>query len=182
MAALSEREPLVMFQDEARFGRISIPRNCWAPAPMRPVVFQQAIREYTYVYGAFAPMEGIADTFILPDMYTTTMSVFLDEISKRHPHREILMVMDGAPCHTSGTLSIPENMHRCVLPPYSPECNPSENMWDELREKYFSNNVFNDMSALKRHLITALTNLDANPKTVQGIAGRPWIIKELVPI
>lgn len=182
MAAMSGRKPLVLFQDEARFGRISIPRNCWAPAPIRPVVFQQAIREYTYVYGAFAPVEGIADTFIFPDMHTTTMTAFLDEIKKRHSEREVLIVMDGAPCHTSGTLAIPENIHRCVLPPYSPECNPSENMWDELREKHFSNNVFKDMSSLKRHLIAALTNLDAHPETVQGIAGRSWIMRELVSI
>lgn len=149
---------------------------------MRPIVFQQAIREYTYVYGAFAPVEGVADTFILPDMHTTTMTVFLEEISKRHPDREILMIMDGAPCHTSRALAVPENMHCCLLPPYSPECNPSENMWDELREKYFSNNVFKNMTALKRHLITALTNLDTHPEIVQGIAGRPWILKELVDI
>lgn len=127
-------------------------------------------------------MEGIADTFIFPDMHTTTMKAFLDEIKKRHPRREILIVMDGAPCHTSKTLATPKNIHLCFLPPYSPECNPSENMWDEIREKHFSNNVFKDMSSLKKHLITALTNLDVHPEIVRGITGRPWILRELVSV
>ena len=51
----------VMFQDEARFGRLSGPRRCWAPAPLRPVVSVALVREYTYAYAAVSPQNGALD-------------------------------------------------------------------------------------------------------------------------
>ena len=174
-----QRPLLILFQDEARFGRITFPKRCWAPLPLRPLVPQQAIREYVYVYGAFDPSSGISDTLILPDMYATTMTVFLEEEARRHPAQEILMVMDGAPCHRAGTLMIPGNMHLCVLPPYSPECNPAENMWDHLREKWFANRAFKNMPGLIRHLILSLQDLDSDPQRTKSITGWSWIMNTI---
>jgi hypothetical protein len=44
-----------MFQDEARFGRISDPRHCWAPAGVRPEVSAQVVREFEYAFAAISP-------------------------------------------------------------------------------------------------------------------------------
>lgn len=63
-----------MFQDEARFGRISDPSSCWAPKGIRPEVAKQIIREYTYAYSAISPLDGSMDSLILPDMYASTIS------------------------------------------------------------------------------------------------------------
>lgn len=60
----------LMFQDEARFGRISEHAKCWVFANTRPLIGAQAIREYTYAYAALSPIDGLMDSFILPDMYT----------------------------------------------------------------------------------------------------------------
>lgn len=100
----------LMFQDEARFGRINEPRACWAPKGIRPISVKQIIREYTYAYGAISPKDGVFDSLILPTMDSCTMSIFLREVSKRHPKDYILMVMDGASCHSSGKLRLPKNM------------------------------------------------------------------------
>jgi hypothetical protein len=165
-----------MFQDEARFGRINSPRLCWAPKGMRPAVFKQIVREYVYAYGAFDPIEGDMDSLILPDMYADTMSVFLKEVSERHPDSLILIVMDGAPCHRSGELKIPGNIRILDLPPYSPQLNPSENMWDEIREKWFGNCVFGNMDGVIDRLVEALRALEKDPGRIKGITGWDWII------
>ena len=68
----------VMFQDEARFGRISEPYACWAPHSIRPDVPAQIIREYTYLYGAVSPKDGRSDFLILPAMDGDCMNVFLE--------------------------------------------------------------------------------------------------------
>ena len=146
---------------------------------MRPHVAAQVVREYTYVYGAFCPADGGMDSFIFPDMYTDTMSVFLRELGARHESEYLLVVTDGAPCHRSETLIIPDNISLLRLPPYSPECNPSENMWDEIREKWFHNCVFVSMSAVVSRLVTALQYLESHPNTVQSITGWPWIIRSI---
>jgi hypothetical protein len=82
----------VMFQDEARFGRLSDPRRCWAPAPLRPTVGLALIREYTYAYAAVSPQDGALDWMLAPKMDTLNMSAFLDHLSQRHPEDFILMV------------------------------------------------------------------------------------------
>ena len=55
------RRVRLMFQDEARFGRMVRIRRCWAPAPARPVMCNGYEREFGYVYGAVSPAEGQHD-------------------------------------------------------------------------------------------------------------------------
>src|ERR1035441_5440261 len=62
------RHVRLMFQDEARFGRMVRIRRCWAPAPQRPVVDNGYEREFQYVYGAVSPLEGELDWRIGPVM------------------------------------------------------------------------------------------------------------------
>lgn len=169
----------VMFQDEARFGRINTPRNCWAPKGVRPIVGKQIVREYTYLYGAFSPEDGNADFLILPYMDNQCMSLFLQEISKRYPDEYILMFWDGAPCHSQGKLSIPDNIMLDTLPPYSPDLNPSENIWDDMRENFFHNITFNSMKAVESILEKAANFYENNSSIVKSITGWEWILSAL---
>ncbi len=171
----------VRFEDEARFGRITNPASCWAPGGLRPIVPLQAIREYVYAYAAVAPKNGEIDSLILPDMYATTLQIFLNELSVRHADELILLVMDSAPCHRAGneSLVIPRNIHLVFQPPYSPEVNPAERLWDELREKFFSNRVFCDMEAVTKHLVTGLQWIESEKKYIQSLTCFPWIEKGL---
>jgi len=57
-AAVQDRPIRLMFQDEARFGRMARIRRCWAPAPLRPTVRNGYEREFTYVYGAVSPRKA----------------------------------------------------------------------------------------------------------------------------
>lgn len=167
----------VRFEDEARFGRISTPAACWAPGRFRPIVPHQTIREYMYAYAAVAPHTGEVDSLILPDMYATTLQVFLNELSKRHSAEYILLVMDSAPCHRAGNecLKIPHNIHLVFQPPYSPELNPAEHLWDELREKFFRNCVFKNMDGVIDRLVTGLQWLESRSSHMQSLTTFPWI-------
>jgi len=62
------------------------------------------------------------------------------------------------------------------LPPYSPELNPIENVWDEIREKFFHNRVFDSIEALEDQLCSALLYMENNPKVIRSIVAWPWII------
>lgn len=167
----------VRFEDEARFGMITSPAACWAPAGTRPIVPNQAIRTYTYAYAAVAPHSGEVDSLILPDMYATTLQIFLNTLSLRRPKELNLLIIDGAPCHRAGkdTLSIPENIRIVFLPPYSPECNPTEHLWDEMREKFFHNCVFQDMDAVEQQIVKGLLWLEERPEAVRSLTEFPWI-------
>jgi hypothetical protein len=170
----------VMFQDEARFGRISDTRRCWCPRPVRPMSLAMVTQEYTYAYAAVSVTDGALDTLIMPHVNSVCMQIFLDEISSRHPEDRIVMILDGAGWHKAGTLKIPENMRLVSLPPYSPELNPVEHLWDELREKSFGNLVFNNLDALEDHLEASLRMMERDIPRVHSIVAWPWIINSLL--
>lgn len=168
-----------MFADEARFGRISDVRRCWAPYPHRPVCQAMLTHEYTYAYAAVDGLTGATDSLILPHVNTACMQIFVDEVSRRHPDRRIVMVLDGAGWHRSGALTAPPNMRLLYLPPYAPELNPVEHVWDELREKFFHNLVFNSLDALEDRLEYALNSIEQDPPRIKSIVSWPWITASL---
>ncbi len=168
-----------MFQDEARFGRVTDPSSCWAPLCIRPIAAQQIIREYTYAYGAISPQDGEFDSMILPTMDSNSMDIFLEEISNRHLDEYILMVVDGASSHRAKKLKVPNNIELLFLPPYSPQLNPQENIWDEMREKWFGNTVFRDMDAVEQRMLQALQTLEHDHKRIKSIVAWDWIQKAL---
>ena len=104
------------------------------------------------------------------------MSLFLAEVSVRHAGEYLLMVMDQAGWPIAKDLTIPENMRLIWLPPYSPQCNPVEHVWDEIREKWFSNRVFQSLDAVEDTLLDALVALVSDKKRILGLTGFDWII------
>ena len=123
----------VMFQDEARFGRLSDPKKFWAPAPLCRVVAVAIVREYPYAHGVVTPQDGAIDWILSAKMDTLNMGAFLDHVSNKHLGEFALMALDGAPSHRTHNLRVPDNMALVRLSPYSPELNPAERLWDELR-------------------------------------------------
>jgi transposase len=166
----------LMFQDEARFGRMVRLRRCWAPAPLRPTVPNGYERQFIYAYGAVSPVEGQLDCKISSNMNTDRMNEFLCQVSAAHPDEFIVMVVDGASSHTSRDLRIPENICLLRLPPYSPELNPQEHVWDELREKEFPNRVFDSLEGVVGQLESGLRRLSADHEGLRSLTGWPWIV------
>ncbi len=166
-----------MFQDEARFGRLSRCRYCWAKFPLRPTVKAMLTHQYVYAYGAASIPQGNFDSLVLPQVNGDCMALFLAEISSRYPNDNIVMVLDVAGWHKKQSMPIPENVRLINLPPYSPELNPVEHLWDELREKHFHNRAFDSLDALEENLVDALRGLECNGELVQSICNWEWIIK-----
>jgi transposase len=165
----------LMFQDEARFGRMSDPRACWAPAPQRPTVSLALVREFRYEYAAISPWDGCLDYMTSEKMNTESMSNFLEQISKAHVDEFIVMVTDGASSHKSKDLVIPKNIALILLPPYSPELNPAEQIWNLLRRNYFANRVFDSLDAATQQAEIGLAHMAADKSAMQRLANWPWI-------
>jgi transposase len=135
----------------------------------------QIVREYEYAFAAVSPHDGTLDTLVLPSVNAEAMSVFLSEVSQRPPNEWILMVLDGAGGHRAKRLQVPANMQLIPLPPGSPQLNPVEQVWDEVREKWFANRVFASMEAVEDQLVTALATLEADAPQVASLTGFDWI-------
>lgn len=164
-----------MFQDEARFGRISDSVYCWAKRPHRPMVQAMLTHQYVYAYAAVCPADGGMDSLVLPHVNGPCMQLFITEVARRHPEHNIIMVVDGAGWHKMA-FDLPQNLRLHFLPPYSPELNPQEHVWHEVREKSFDNKVFGSLDALEDQLVLALHGLENDPDRVRSITAWDWII------
>jgi transposase len=83
--------------------------------------------------------------------------------------------MDRAGRHRSGRLKVPPNMGPAFLPPYSPEPDPQEQVWDELREKSLANRVFRDMDAVVDAAVEGLRRMEASPSMMAKLTWRSWM-------
>ena len=171
---------LLLFQDEARFGRMSDPARCWAPRPWRPTVQLALIREFRYVYAAIGPQEGSLHWLVTEKMNTENMGQFLAQVGSAHRDRHVVMVLDGASSHRAAALTVPDNVSLIRLPPYSPELNPTEILWHELREKHCANRVFNSLDAVVAQVKQGLAEFASDPAAVSRLSAWPWIMNSIL--
>jgi hypothetical protein len=164
-----------MFQDEGRFGLLGRPRRCWAPRHVRPVVGARLERQFTYAFAAVSPHDGVMDSLVLPCVNAETMTLFLATVAERHAEEFIVMVMDQAGWHIADDLVVPDNMRLVYLPPYSPELNPAEHLWDSLRENHFGNIVSSNLDALEAVLVEGLRGMESDLPRTQKLTGFNWI-------
>ena len=164
-----------MPQDEGRFGRISEPRRCWAPKGMRPRVPRQIVREYLYVYAAVSPGLGRMTALLLPWANTDMMNIFLREVSKDFSEFLVIMQVDQAGWHKSKDLKIPENIRLLPQPPHSPELNPVEHLWEELREKACPNRAFKSLGEVEQALCQEIGRLQNDPDRLRSLTNFPHL-------
>lgn len=166
----------MLFEDEARFGRISTLRACWAPPGVQPRVDFQQVREHRDALLAVSPVEGRIGALIgAGGVDHEAMGLFLRQIRDRFPRRYCIVFLDGAGPHISRDLQVPAHMHLELLPPYSPELNPVEAVWDYVREHYFANEVFSTIEDVQSRLCEAFCDLDRTPAVVRSITLFDWI-------
>ena len=115
----------------------------------------------------------------MPTSNTECFQIFLEVLARKFARQDILLVLDGAPNHRCGDLAVPDNIKLLYLPPYSPELNPKENLWDEIREKIFKNYVLKSMDAVCAKLRQAILYIERNPKLVRSITSFPYIVNSL---
>jgi transposase len=86
-----------------------------------------------------------------------------------------LGICDGAGWHQPGErLTIPDNIVLLPLPPYSPELNPMENVWDYLRQNKLCATVWETYEQIIEACKTAWNWLIADPDRITSIGNRNW--------
>jgi len=162
------------FMDEARLGQQGTLTRKWAPTGSRPTAVKQTKYEWIYLYAAVEPASGESVALLAPNANTGTFNVFLRMLSKElKPKEHAVLILDGAGWHKSKKLAMPENITCLLLPPYSPELNPVENLWHYLRSHHLSNRAYSDYEAL----------LDVGgdmwrklmPEIIKSVGGCPYI-------
>jgi hypothetical protein len=139
----------VFFLDEARLGQQGTLTRVWAPRGSRPSAVKQTRYEWVYLYAAVEPATGESVALLAPNVDTGTFNVFLRMLAAEvKPGEHVVLVMDRAGWHKSKALRLPPCVTVLLLPPYSPELNPVENLWHYLRSHHLSNRAYDDYDHL----------------------------------
>ena len=178
-AALPEAaqgKPLeVWFQDEARVGQQGTLTRLWARKGTRPRAPKDCRYASAYIFGAVCPARATGAALVMPHANTEAMNAHLAEISRNVASgAHALLVLDGAGWHSSKSLAVPENVTLLPLPPYSPELNPVENLWQYLRQNKLSNRVFESYEDIVDVCCDAWNSLIATPHCLASITRREW--------
>jgi hypothetical protein len=118
---------------------------------------------------------GKITSLILPYANTAMMNLFLEEVSRDFKEYFVIMLVDGAGWHGSHDLRVPENIRLIQQPAHSPELNPVEHLWEELREKHLPNKAFKSLDAVEKALCKGLRELYDDPDKVRSMTNFPYL-------
>lgn len=165
----------ILFEDEAVFGLFTDVYKVWCRVGRRPIVKKQQSRQYINVFGAVCPATGQTQAMSSPVVNTEAMNVFLKIISEANEGYEVVVFMDRAGWHTANALDVPENVHIEYLPPYSPQLNPAEHIWEYLRMYWTGNRYYNILDDLVQTIGNGFEQLFKNPSIVKSLCNFSWI-------
>lgn len=165
----------VWFTDEARVGQQGTITRVWARRGSRPRAWRDRRYEWAYLFGAICPERSIGAAIIMPEVNVEAMNEHFAIISQCVSAGAIaVLVLDGAGWHTSPRLKVPDNLVLLPLPPYSPELNPMENVWEFLRGNFVSNRVWDSYEAILDACQNAWNKLMQLPECIASVTRRAW--------
>lgn len=150
----------MFFFDESRFGTHSRIGHGWFRAGIRTAVKKKLGFKSFYVYTAASPKSGDSFTLMMPNVNTDCMNAFLSELSSWLENKNIILIVDGAGWHKSKGLAIPLNIKILYLPPYSPELNPIEKLWQYIKDNILKNTVYENLKLLEEKLYPFINNIN----------------------
>nr|WP_272504946.1 IS630 family transposase [Salinibacter ruber] len=166
--------PVRLFcQDESRFGLMPITRDRITLSGVKPIQVQKPGYQNFYLYGAVEPTTG--ERFLLerPNLDSDGFQDFLDGFSRRFPQSTNILILDNGRFHKARALSIPENVRLIFLPPYSPELNPIERLWEDLKG-HLAFDLHETLSELKERVSEKLRSY--TDEAVASLTGYQYLV------
>lgn len=167
----------IWFQDEARVGQRGTLTRTWAKRGSRPRLTRQQQFEYAYIFGAVCPASSQSVGLVLPASNSFGMREHLKEIAKTVPEgRHAVLILDGASWHTTKKIRIFKNLSIMILPAASPELNPVEQIWQQLRDNWLANRCYDGYEAIVDACCHAWNWFVDLPGKIQQLCTREWAV------
>jgi hypothetical protein len=165
----------IWFTDEARVGQQGTLTRVWAKRGARPRAPRDRRFEWAYLFGAVCPERSVGAAIVMPEVNIAAMNEHLAEISRCVSVGAIaLLVLDGAGWHSSPRLDVPDNIVLLPLPPYAPELNPMENVWEFMRSNFLSHRVWDGYDAIIEACCNAWNKLMQMTERIASLTRRAW--------
>jgi transposase len=135
-----------------------------------------------YIFGAVCPARDAGVALVLPEANIPAMNLHLEHIERCvETNAHAVILIDGAGWHRQGgALAVPDNITLLPIPPYSPELNAQENVWQYLRQNHLAGRVFDTYEDIVDACCAAWNALSAVKGRIASISSREWLRLEKV--
>ncbi len=160
--------------DAGRFGLKTWLRRRWALPGERPPWVVQDSYHWVWLYVAVEPLRGQITCLLLPAVDHACFQAFLLTLRTEVPEEQVGIVLDNAPSHRSHQVVWPDGFVPLPLPPYSPELNPIERVWRDLKDQCAWQH-FPDLEAQQDYVADILCTYD--PAALQSLTGYRYFVE-----
>jgi transposase len=172
------KDTLLFFYDEMRFGLISNYRRSWSPVGVRTIWDNQQQFQNRYLFTAISPINGESFSLIgFEENNSKCVNIFLEQMEKSYPNKKIVLVFDNAPSHRPKFVRLRKNITGVFLPSYSPELNPIERFFGEVR-KSTANTIFKNIDEQELIIEKFVKEYLEDKEQVKKLTGYDWILKQ----
>ena len=170
-------QPVRVFcQDESRLGlHLPVQRRLTGYG-VQPVQIVEPLYESYWLSAAVEPTTGDAFWWELPRLDADCFTVFLRQFGQHYAGSLNIILLDQAPAHVAQRVQMPENVVLVWLPAYSPELNPVERLWEDLkgRIEVLDARVRSSLSALQEHVAGLVQRYTA--ETIASLTGYAYLV------
>jgi len=166
-------------EDESRFGLKTLLSRVITLLGVKPIAQVQWSRENFWLYGAVEPATGAHFFYEFSHLDSACFQRFIELFAAAFPDSLNLLHLDQASCHIATTLVWPENVIPIFQPAHSPQVNPIERLWEDLK-KHFKGRNFNNLATLRDEVFGLINSLC--PTTIVSLTGWSYILDALTTI
>lgn len=178
LARQQPQQPVRLFcQDESRLGlHLPVQRRLTGRG-VKPSQVVEPLYEYYWLYAAVEPTTGDAFWWELPALDAECFTVFLQQFSRQYADSLNVLLLDQAPAHVAQRVPVPENVILLWLPPYSPELNPVERLWEDLKHRIdvLDDRVRSSLAAFQDHVASLVRRYTT--EAIASLTGYRYLVE-----
>jgi transposase len=169
----------IWMADEHRYGLISVLRKVWTLRGHKPVAPYQTKYQWGHLYAALEVAgENSCEFFFSPTVSLEASDFFLRQVAESDETAHHIVIWDGAGFHQKpGSHPIPDRIHLLQLPAYSPELNPVEKLFDQLKDQ-IGNRLFDSLDDIEAAITILLSSFWSDLRHVASLIGNGWLLHQ----
>lgn len=163
-------------QDESRLGlHLPLPRRLTAQG-IKPIQVHQPLYQYYWLYAALEPATGQAHWWEMPALDSACVETFVHQLGEQFDSALNVLIVDNAPAHTAQAVELPDNVVLLFLPPYCPELNPIERLWEDLKGRISATDqtIRTELNALREHVAEIINHY--TPEQLRSLTGYGYLL------
>lgn len=163
----------LFFQDESRFGLITKQKRVLTAKGIKPIGIYKHSYLYKWLWGSFSPITGESFCMLTDGVSKEFFIKYLQDFSKKDPRELKIIVIDNASFHSTKDIELPNNIALLPIPPYCPELNPAEKVWQWMKDK-IAMKIYDNLNTLENKLEVLIKSIEY--QIIKSITGYKFYI------